>query len=360
MTQRGLRLIEGGHHEATTCFIVALIFTISIVLLGISCKKGPVPPAAPSGFEKSLTITLTNPLETTLPNQAVVIPVGEIASTVADFNPLNCEFNAGGSAVPYQADDLDGDGKPDELAFVLSSALRARRPSTCRYSPTGSRPNPFPAATYARLAWEAVNANIGWESNSAAYRFYWGQLEAFGKLDKTLIMSLFTADYGYHNMQSWGMDILHVGDASGLGGISLWEGENRISTVNPAGKGIEPIRAQGDRRRTRPGRRPGRYQRHRAGQGAVHGHSPHVRLPRITPSRARTSSSPQAPAATSFTAPASRSSPRRRPPWTRTKAIVATWGEGAPGAGEVGLAVHLQAPASTPGSPRTTSTATSS
>jgi hypothetical protein len=33
------------------------------------------------------------------------------------------------------------------------------------------------------------------------------------------------------------MDVLHVGSASGLGGISLWEGDARISTVNPAGKG---------------------------------------------------------------------------------------------------------------------------
>ena len=58
-------------------FFCALIFTISIILLGISCKKEPAPPAAPSGFEKSFSIKLTNPLEISLPNQAVVIPVAD-------------------------------------------------------------------------------------------------------------------------------------------------------------------------------------------------------------------------------------------------------------------------------------------
>ena len=315
----------------------ALIFTISIVLLGISCKKESAPPETPSGFEKSLTITVTNPLETTLPNQAVVIPVADVASKVEDFNPQNCEFNAAGSAVQYQADDLDGDGKPDELAFVLTLPPGPTA-VTCRYSPAGARPNPFPAATYARLAWETVNANIGWESNSAAYRFYWGQIEAFGKLDKTLIMSLFTADYGYHNMQPWGMDILHVGDASGLGGISLWEGENRASTVNPAGKGGN------------------QYERRVIASGPVRAVA-RVDVSGIGPAEAQYTVTLLMSAFTDNTysrqdiiinssaggdvvySPGLEKLPKETASVNKDKGFVATWGEGAPGAGEVGLAV---------------------
>lgn len=314
----------------------ALIFTISIVLLGIVCKKELAPPAAPAGFAKSFTITLTNPQATTLPHQAVVIPVGDIASTVADFNPLNCEFSAAGSAVPYQADDLDGDGTPDELAFVLSLPPGATA-VTCRYSPTGSRPNPFPAATYARLAWETQDANIGWESNSAAYRFYWGQLEAFGKLDKSLIMAQFTADYGYHNMQPWGMDILHVGGASGLGGISLWEGDSRISTVNPAGKGAN------------------QYVRKVIAAGPVRAVA-RVDISGIGPAKAQytvrllmstftdNTYSRQDIIITSSAggdvvySPGIEKLPKETAAVDKDKGYVLTWGEGAPGAGEVGLA----------------------
>ncbi len=316
---------------------VSLILSISIVLLGIACKKEAAPAAAPAGFEKSLAITLTNPGESALPNQAVVIPAADIAAAAGDFNPLNCEFSVAGTAVPYQADDLDGDGKADELAFVLDLAPGATV-IEARYSPTGTRPNPFPVTTYARLAWESVNANIGWESNSAAYRFYWGQLEAFGKLDKTLIMSLFTADYGYHNMQPWGMDILHVGDASGLGGINIWEGENRISTVNPAGKGAN------------------QYERKVIAAGPVRAVA-RVDITGIGPAAAQytvtllmsafndNTWSRQDVTITSSTggdviySPGLEKLPKETAAMDMDRGFVSTWGEGAPGAGEVGLAV---------------------
>ncbi len=315
---------------------LALIFSISIVLLGIGCKKEPAPPAAPSAFEKSITITLTNPLSTDLPNPAVVIPVSDITAAAADFNPLNCEFNAIGAAVPYQADDLDGDGKPDELAFVLNLPPGATTLAG-HYSPTGSRPNPFPAATYARLAWETQNANIGWESNCAAYRFYWGQLEAFGKLDKSLIMAQFTADYGYHNLQPWGMDILHVGDASGLGGLSLWEGDNRIPTVNPAGKG------------------PNQYARRVIAAGPVRAVA-RVDITGIGPAKAQYTITLLMSAFTDNTysrqdiiinssaggdvvySPGIEKLAKETASVDKDKGYIETWGEGAPGAGEVGLA----------------------
>jgi len=156
---------------------------------------------------------------------------------VPDFNPLYCAFtDSQGEPLPFQVDDMDSDGKPDELALCLTLPP-GPNVITGYYTPRGTRLPEFPARTYARLAWEPADANIGWESNRAAYRFYWGQVEAFGKLDERLIMAGFTADYAYHEMQDWGMDILHVGEASGLGGISLWEGETRLSTINPAGKG---------------------------------------------------------------------------------------------------------------------------
>ncbi len=214
-----------------------LILTLSIVFIG-NCRKGAERPGgAPTEPEKLFVLELSNPLQAELADQAVVIPLADLLSFVPDFNPMNCRL-AGprGEVLPFQMDDLDGDGKPDEVAF-LATLPPGKSEIAVRYSPTGTKPPDFPVRTYARLAWETADANIGWESNRAAYRFYWGQLEAFGKLDERLIMSAFTADYGYHEMQDWGMDILHVGEASGLGGISLWEGEKRISTVNPAGKG---------------------------------------------------------------------------------------------------------------------------
>jgi hypothetical protein len=315
-----------------------LIFTISTILLGISCKSEKAQREAPAEFEKSFAIELTNPLPAPLENHAVVIPVADILRAIPDFNVLNFDLTAAeGQALPYQVDDLDGDGNPDELAFIAMLPPGVTEIS-CGYAAAGTRPNSFPPRTYARLAWETVNANIGWESNRAAYRFYWGQLEGFGKLDESLIMAAFNANYVYHEMQTWGMDILHVGDASGLGGISLWEGDSRISTINPAGKG-ENV-----------------YERKVIAAGPVRAVA-RVDISHIGPAEAdfavtlimsaftdsiysrqdiliRSSAGGQV-----VYSPGVEKLPKETWSMNEDKGYLATWGEGAPGAGEVGLAL---------------------
>jgi hypothetical protein len=318
-------------------FALFFIFTISIVFLG-NCRKSEEPEAQPAaGLEKRFALELTNPLQIPLADHAVVIPVADIIAKVPDFNPLNCGLTAArGEAIPFQADDLDGDGRPDELAF-LATLPPGITEMTVDYSAAGTAPNPFPVKTYARLAWETADANIGWESNRAAYRFYWGQLEAFGKLDESLIMAAFNATYSYHDIQPWGMDILHVGNASGLGGISLWEGENRISTINPAGKGEN------------------QYARKAIAAGPVRAVA-RVDITNIGPAAATytitlimstftnnfysrqdilISSSAGGQVVYS---PGIEKLPKETWSMDKEKGYIAAWGEGAPGAGEVGLA----------------------
>ncbi len=321
------------------CRLTAIfILTVSIISLGVSCKSEKVPPEPSGEPAKGFIIELTNPLPTPLEKHAVVIPVADILRAVPDFNAFNFGLTeAENQTLPYQVDDLDGDGKPDELAFVATLPPGPKE-ITCLYSTTGTRPNPFPAKTYARLAWETANANIGWESNRAAYRFYWGQLEGFGKLDESLIMAPFNANYAYHEMQPWGMDILHVGDASGLGGISLWEGDNRISTINPAGKG-ENV-----------------YERNVIAAGPVRAVA-RVDISHIGPAEAeyivtlimsaftdniysrqdvliRSSAGGQV-----VYSPGVEKLPQETWSVNEDTGYLATWGEGAPGAGEVGLAL---------------------
>ena len=316
---------------------VVLIFTISIVFLGYCRKSEQSPDQQIPRLEKHFTVELTNPLQVPLANQAVVLSLADIVGTVPDFNPLNCGLISGqGEAVPFQADDLDGDGKPDELAFIATLPPGVTE-ITVRYSRTGTAPNPFPARTHARLAWETADANIGWESNRAAYRFYWGQLEAFGKLDESLIMAAFNATYSYHDLQTWGMDILHVGNASGLGGISLWEGDTRISTVNPAGKGenqyARKVIAAG------PVRAVGRVDITKIGPAAAT-YTITLIMSAFTNnvySRQDILINSSAGGQVVYT-PGIEKLPKETWSMDKEKGYIATWGEGAPGAGEVGLA----------------------
>ena len=221
----------------TGIFLLSIFLTAAF-FLGLAQSTGGPATSAFAAFGKHFVIELTNPLKAPLENYPIVLVLDEIRKVVPDFNALNCALvrKDPDQVIPHQPDNLDADQKPDELAFVVSlppgpTVLH------CYYSPSGTRTMSFPVKTHARLAWEDQNANIGWESNCASYRLYYGQIEGFGKLYEYMILPVLTANYTYHNMTEWGMDILHVGDASGLGGISLWEGEKRVPAMNIGGKG---------------------------------------------------------------------------------------------------------------------------
>ena len=93
-----------------------------------------------------------------------------------------------------------------------------------------------------RVAWdnEWFPPNWGWESEKAAYRFYSGHFDLFGKrqwLD-TLILPRIAEGKSYHADQNgWGMDILHVGKTSGSGGVILYVNGVPYPVRNETGEG---------------------------------------------------------------------------------------------------------------------------
>ncbi len=197
-------------------------------------------------FQKRFSIELLNSDDRFLENHPFVLNVRDIKEKIPDFNPANFalmepEPRVDWREIPAQADDTNGDGQPDELVFVRSVPAAGTEKLFCYYSPSGKRSIVFPKKADTALSWDSpTSTNVGWESNLAAYRIYDGQMEAFGKLQEGLILSKLPVDY--HHMQPWGMDVLRVGEASGLGGLSIWEEENRIPVQNPAGKGDIRIR----------------------------------------------------------------------------------------------------------------------
>lgn len=90
-----------------------------------------------------------------------------------------------------------------------------------------------------RVAWaqDWVPPNIGWESERAAYRVYWGQFDFFGKHQPALVMHTFGGQVNYHAEQPWGMDALHVNQTGGLGAITLYINGQPYPVYSPEGKG---------------------------------------------------------------------------------------------------------------------------
>ncbi len=89
------------------------------------------------------------------------------------------------------------------------------------------------------VAWaqDWVPPNIGWESEQAAYRCYWGQFDFFGKKRAQLIYPAIKAGESYHSEQNWGMDALNVNDTCGLGGLTLYVNGKAWPVYSPKGAG---------------------------------------------------------------------------------------------------------------------------
>lgn len=76
------------------------------------------------------------------------------------------------------------------------------------------------------VAWmENPLSNWRWESEVAAFRFYDGHFDLFGKRTKQLIFPRFaeiTKENYHYDRNEWGMDILEIGNSSGCGGLILY------------------------------------------------------------------------------------------------------------------------------------------
>ena len=197
-------------------------------------------------FRSRFTVELVNRGTRALDDLPFVVSLRDLKSQVPDFNPANFalvepEPRVDWREVPAQADDLDGDGQPDELVFVHSVPASGRVKLDCYYSTAGKRQAVFDKNADTAQNWDSPEGtDVAWESNLTAYRTYDGVMEAFGKRHEGLILSKLPTDY--HHMQPWGMDVLRIGQASGLGGITIWEDGVPVPVRNPGGKGEIKIR----------------------------------------------------------------------------------------------------------------------
>lgn len=86
----------------------------------------------------------------------------------------------------------------------------------------------------------------GWESDKIGYRIYldWrNAIDIFGKkTDKPVLQNVGLDGFdSYHEMQDWGVDVLKVGSALGIGTLAFWDGENalRVEKTNKLFSSVE-------------------------------------------------------------------------------------------------------------------------
>ena len=103
------------------------------------------PIAFPSLSAQSLTVTLKNPNKQALKDAPVCVPVpavGDIKSATVTID---------GKEIPCQMDDLNEDGKMDELAFVVDIAKKGKLTAEITFSAMSAPADRYPSRVHAQM-----------------------------------------------------------------------------------------------------------------------------------------------------------------------------------------------------------------
>jgi len=223
-------------------------FCLSIVL-GILILSGCSAQSKTSG----ITITLKNTIDLALPQKAITIKRSQLsAKNDLKVYPI-LMFKK--DTIPAQLNDLDGDGKWDELFLVTDftpnekktvelkwSAIDPKFPikTSVRFGKRDAKNLPVQPATEEVLMANQVYKKLGfqkyqtdgptWENDKVGFRHYLdgrNSKDVFGKKIPAItpenvgINSKGEVEDNYHQMYDWGRDIFPVGSSAGLGGYAL-------------------------------------------------------------------------------------------------------------------------------------------
>jgi hypothetical protein len=213
------------------------------------------------------TVRLVNSTAQALTDQPIIISRAELSKMVSSIPVGMVPYlrTSDNTNVPCQADDLNGDGYWDELAFVYSLAPKEKVLLQILFASRDMLPAVTPRV-HARLGKSAQKDNQftvvknevlaedhapqaspmlyqmegpGWENDKVGFRLYFdarNSKDIFGKTKPHLIMDSIRWEADYKTMQSWGMDILEVGNSLGAGALAMWEEGKLIRLGETVGK----------------------------------------------------------------------------------------------------------------------------
>ncbi|CAD0006996.1 DUF4861 domain-containing protein [Flavobacterium salmonis] len=237
--------------KSKLCLSIALS-----AMVFISCKAQK---------SQSTKIVLTNNSDLALPQKAISIKRSTLkAKGIEKSFPIILQNL---DTIPAQVNDLDGDGKWDELFFVADFSAKEKKTVELKWSNTdpkyavktsarfGKREAenlPVQPATEEVLLANQVYKKLGfqkyqtdgptWENDKVGFRHYLDGRnckDVFGKTTPGItpenvgISSKGALEDNYHQMHEWGRDIFPVGTSAGLGGYGLIVGDeiNRLGIL---------------------------------------------------------------------------------------------------------------------------------
>ena len=183
---------------------------------------------------KSIKIEVENPGNMARPAADVVVAIPELRKVAPDFTAgavriITATANGSNETIelPSQVDDLDGDGKADELAFQIDLGPGQTRGVTVEYGEPDQifrLRRDYPDRTSALFS--AKYEGLGWESENIAFRLYFdprNAIDIYAKRHRSLQLRMYAIpEYPYHEESPEGRDIFKVGDSIGIGAVAAW------------------------------------------------------------------------------------------------------------------------------------------
>lgn len=246
---------------------------LGILLLACQCGKSPrTIHQIRASFPEKMNLTVYNPLDQSRIDAPVLFELEKLKTKCPKFNEKAFVVVADGKEIPSQKIDQNGDGTFDAIFAIADFKPKESKPFTLYFSEAGEVGREYPRRTQAEISHKVGGKfknhkyyggqfhNVqflrvppehtdhsefiryegpGWESDKIGYRLYldWrNAIDIFGKKVPDLVLHKVGLDgfESYHHMADWGMDILKVGDALGIGAIGWWDGEkvHRVSKTD--------------------------------------------------------------------------------------------------------------------------------
>ena len=116
------------------------------IFIGLALLAGILSVSAQS-TEKSIQIVIENPWQTEKIDEPVVI---DLHSLNTDFTIKSALVSDGTTEIPSQLDDMNGDARADELAFVVNLPAASQKTLTVTLSSQQATSH-YPARVYAEM-----------------------------------------------------------------------------------------------------------------------------------------------------------------------------------------------------------------
>ena len=219
--------------------------------------------ASAQGQEKKIEVIVENPWNAEKVDEPVVI---DLSSLVAGFTVKSATVFDGTNEIPSQLDDMNGDTRADELAFVINLPASGKKTLNVTLSSLKSDKT-YPARVYAEMLFRTSKKNkyakgyaiyadgasdtynvqhhhgAAFESELVAYRIYFNEKQTtdlYGKFHKGLELEesqFYPTDEQLK--RGFGDDVIKVNSSCGAGTLRGWDGTQ--STL------IKPVAVRGQR-----------------------------------------------------------------------------------------------------------------